>query len=177
MYFGGHPSVNRGRFNGGGSLGCHWIGFCPGGRFAARGVLPAVKGASPVTAGSGGRTSPAPASQAMQVLRDRWRRCKRHLSNSARHHLRNQGRVREYEQEGLDMLVATRTGNPEPPEREQVEQRIQKEQSDFWKSARTPATASVQRPEEPWELLCWVTGVDIRRKSRSSHTVEPRAVY
>eukprot|EP00854_Cymbomonas_tetramitiformis_P020129 gene20129-biopygen20756 len=75
------------------------------------------------------------------------------------------------------MLAATRTGNPEPPEREQVEQRIQREQASFWKSARTPATASVQRPEEPWELLCWITGVDTRVKTRSSHTVEPRAVY
>ncbi|KAK3285656.1 hypothetical protein CYMTET_6745 [Cymbomonas tetramitiformis] len=75
------------------------------------------------------------------------------------------------------MLAATRTESPEPPEREQVEQRVQREQANFWKSARTPATASVPRPEEPWELLCWITGADTRGKNRSSHTVEPRAVY
>ncbi|KAK3240849.1 hypothetical protein CYMTET_49340 [Cymbomonas tetramitiformis] len=55
------------------------------------------------------------------------------------------------------MLAATRTTKPEPPEREQVERRIQRVQADFQKAARAPVTTSVQRSEEPWELLCWIT--------------------
>ncbi|KAK3280875.1 hypothetical protein CYMTET_11308 [Cymbomonas tetramitiformis] len=75
------------------------------------------------------------------------------------------------------MLAATRPTKPEPPERGQVERRIQREQADFRKAARAPVTTSVQRSEEPWELLCWITGVDLRNKPRSYYTVEPQTVY
>ncbi|KAK3241544.1 hypothetical protein CYMTET_48700 [Cymbomonas tetramitiformis] len=164
---GGYRSTNWRRSNDGGGFGSHWVGFCPGGRFPARSILPAVRGASPVTAGSGGQEGPTPAASAIQVLRDRWRRCRKHLGNNARRHLRNRDQTVEYEEEDLDMLAATRTTKPEPPEREQVERRIQREQADFQKAARAPVTTSVQRSEEPWGLLCWITGVGYYRGSRA----------